>query len=313
MSDPVRHHNDAASLIREDQPMKVAITGASGFLGGYLIDELSANGHDCRGLTRSQPPCSAIEWVTGRLNETDAIGELVDGVDAVVHAAYDRPPGGFMAADDDVVATVERNLIGTLRLIEAARRAGVGRFVVISSGAVHDQVLDDRPLDETHPLWPRSPYGATKAAIEAFVSAYGRGEGFTIAALRPTAIYGQAEPIEATRWYDLIASVVRGEDVTVSKGAKVVHARDVARATMLLLTAEGVAGEVYHCVDLFVTDRQVAEIAREVAETLSRITGPAPGSTHPITSAKLKNLGLTFGGDALLKRTIANSVHALEV
>ena len=291
--------------------MKVAITGASGFLGGYLITELTAIGHDCRGLTRSQSPSAAIEWVTGGLNDPRALDALVDEVGAVVHAAYDRPVGGFMAPEDDPVATVERNLIGTLRLFEAARRAGVSRCVVISSCAVHDQILEDRPLDETHPLWPRSTYGATKAAIEAFVSSYGRGDGCAIAALRPTAIYGLAKSIEATRWYDLIASVSRGEDVTVSKGAKVVHARDVARAAALLLTADGVASEVYHCVDLFVTERHVAEITREVAGTAARITGDEPASRHPISAAKLKSLGFSCGGEPLLRSTIAEVVRAL--
>ena len=310
MRHPDRHHNDIQTPILRIT-MKVAITGASGFLGGYLIDELTANGHTCRGLSRSVRSDAAVEWVTGGLDNPEAIRSLVDGVGAVVHAAYDRPSGGFQAKDTDVVATVERNLIGTLRLIEAARQAGVSRFVVISSGAVHDEILNDRPLDETHPLWPKSHYGATKAAIEAFVSSYGRGDGFAISALRPTAIYGQADPIGTSRWYNLIASVVQGEDVTVSKGAKVVHARDVARAAMLLLAADGVDGEVYHCVDLFVTERHVAEIAREVAGTPTRINGNGPQSKHPISSPKLKNLGMMFGGYTILRATIEDIVRNL--
>ena len=56
--------------------------------------------------------------------------------------------------------------MGTLRLIESARAAGVGRFVFISTCAVHEKILDDRPLDEAHPLWAMSHYGAHKAAIE---------------------------------------------------------------------------------------------------------------------------------------------------
>ena len=71
--------------------------------------------------------------------------------------------------------------------------------------AVHETILDDRPLDEAHPLWPHSHYGAHKAAIEAFVHSYGRGHGYPICALRPTGIYGLARPARASKWFDLIA------------------------------------------------------------------------------------------------------------
>ena len=103
------------------------------------------------------------------------------------------------------------NLTGSLRLFQAAFEAGVPRFVFISTCAVHDVILDDRPLDETHPLWPTSHYGAHKAALEAFVHSYGLGQGWPICALRPTGIYGLAHPPQASRWFDLVGQVLRGE------------------------------------------------------------------------------------------------------
>ena len=63
---------------------------------------------------------------------------------------------------------VEKNVLGTLQLIRAARQANVGRFVFVSTCAVHEKILDDRPLDETHPTWATRHYGAHKAAIEQF-------------------------------------------------------------------------------------------------------------------------------------------------
>ncbi len=295
--------------------MRIAITGASGFLGRYIARELLTAGHECRGLIRPDSPRAGgkppIDWVTGSLADAVARRALVAGADAVIHAALDRPGDGFLDRPDDVAAFVDRNLLDSIRLIEAARDAGVGRFVVITSGAVHDVILGDRPLDETHPLWPRSHYGATKAALEAFVSSYGRGEGFPICALRPTSIYGLAEPQTRSRWYDLVAAVVRGDDVDCPKGAKQVHAADVARAAALLLHADGVAGEVYHCTDLFVAERDVAELARSFAATRGTITGDRPGGRHPIECSKLKSLGMTFGGAGLLRATIGKMVQAL--
>ncbi len=291
--------------------MKVAITGASGFLGRYLVEVLTAAGHQCRGLSRSARSArseSAVEWVQGSFTDGGTVAELVAGADAVVHAAFDRPGSGFIDPDIDVASYVDRNLIGSIRLIEAARRAGVGRFVLISSGAVHDEILPDRPLDETHPLWPHSHYGATKAALEAFVHSYGQGMGFPICALRPTAIYGVADPVEQSRWYDLIHAVVRGETVLCLKGGKQVHARDVARATTLLLAADGVAGQIYHCTDLFITDHAVAEMARDRAGSKARIEGEVPQARHPIACRQLKALGFKFGGEPLLQATVSDLV-----
>src|SRR4029079_2079283 len=112
-------------------------------------------------------------------------------------------------------------------------KVGVAEFVFISSCAVHDVIVTDRPLDETHPLWPASHYGAHKAAIEKFVHSYGFGQGFPICALRPTGIYGRAHPLSQSRWYELVQKVLRGEAVDCRRGGKEVHASDVAKATAL--------------------------------------------------------------------------------
>ena len=295
--------------------MKVAITGASGFLGRAIVRHLMADGHECRGLIRPDSRHAAgkpaINWVTGGLGDVEAVAALVDGADALIHAAHDAPGGGFVDPDVDVADLVERNLVATIRLVEAARRAGVGRVVVITSGAVHDVILPDRPLDEAHPLWPLTHYGATKAAIEAFVSSYGRGAGLAIAAVRPTAIYGLADPVAASRWHDLVAAVARGEAVDCRRGGKQVHADDVARAVGLLLAAPGIHGEVYDCTDLFVAERDVAEIARAVAGIDGAIDGTAPINKNPIDCAKLRQLGMSFGGRPQLEATIAALVGAI--
>src|SRR5205085_7687685 len=130
------------------------------------------------------------------------------------------------------------NLMGTLRLFQTARAAEVPRFLFISTCAVHEVILPDRPLDEAHPLWPKSHYGAHKAALEKFVHSYGLGEGWPICALRPTGIYGVAHPPAASRWYALVGQVLRGEPIESVRGGKEVHAADVARAVDLLLTAD---------------------------------------------------------------------------
>ena len=114
---------------------------------------------------------------------------LDDGTIApVVHAAVQwegpRNRGRGSHGAFDVFTGI--NLSGSLQLFQAAYEASVPRFVFVSTCAVHEVILDDRPLDETHPLWPTSPYGAHKAALEKFVHCYGLGQGWPICALRPT-------------------------------------------------------------------------------------------------------------------------------
>jgi nucleoside-diphosphate-sugar epimerase len=301
--------------------MRIAITGATGFLGRYLVRRLAAAGHKLRCWHRAGSDCSgledcaqAIDWLPGELGNTAAVQTLVQGVDSVVHAGLARPSGsGFTAsAQSDVLAFAESNVLGSLQLFQAAYEAEVPRFVFISTCAVHDVILDDRPLNEAHPLWPKSHYGAHKAALEAFVHSYGFGAGWPICALRPTGIYGLAHPPSASRWYDLVGQVLRGEAIHTARGGKEVHAADVARATELLLNtdASSVTSQAFNCYDLYVAEQHVAGIAKELTGSRSSIADLNRGPKHQIDTHKLRALGMTFGGEELLRRTVAELVEA---
>jgi nucleoside-diphosphate-sugar epimerase len=194
--------------------MRIALTGATGFVGRYIARHLAQQGNRLRCWYRPtsdrggfESCAGSLEWVQGELGDTESAQSLVAGCDAVVHAALDHPGGGFRGGEGDLVTFVDKNVLGTIRLIEAARRARAGRFVFISTCAVHEKILEDRPLDETHPLWPMSHYGAHKAAIEKFVHSYGLGEGYPICALRPTGVYGVAQPVQDSKWLDLVSAV----------------------------------------------------------------------------------------------------------
>jgi nucleoside-diphosphate-sugar epimerase len=298
--------------------MRIGITGATGFLGRYLVAEMIARGHECRCWHRmtsdrtGMPAAgSAVTWVPGDLGDPGSATDLVAGCDAVIHSALYRPGDRFMGGEGDLPQFVEKNVVGTIRLIEASRRAGVSRFVCLSTCAVHDTILGDRPLDETHPLWPASHYGAHKAAIEAFVHSYGAGHDFSICALRPTGIYGLAHPPGRSKWFDLVASVVRGQAVECRVGGKEVHAADVARAAHLLLTADGVTGEAFNCCDRYVSEFEVATIAREQGGAGGEIRGAAPTPRNQIVTRKIRALGMEFGGRPLLEKTVAELIAAV--
>lgn len=304
-------------LIRGKIAMKIAVTGGTGFLGRYIVRQLAAEGHELRCWHRAQsdrggfqPHEKAIEWVEASLADEKAAAPLVEGCDAVVHAALVLPGEGFRVTSEDLVNFAQDNILGTLRLIEAARRAGAGRFVFISSCAVHDEILNDRPLDETHPTWAKSHYGAHKGAIEQFVHSYGLGEGYPICALRPCGIYGVARPVEKSKWFDLVSRVARGEDVTADRGGKEVHAGDVAKAASLLLGAdeEKISGQAFNCCDRYIADYDVAQLAQELSGAKGTIAGERTRPRHEIDTRKLGALGMEFGGEKLLRATIGEMV-----
>jgi nucleoside-diphosphate-sugar epimerase len=301
--------------------MRIAITGATGFLGRYLVHQLAQAGHQLRCWHRPDSDRSgfegqadAIEWVPGSLGDAAVVRELLRGADAVVHAAVQwqglRNRGAGRHGTADVFFGV--NLTGSLQLFQAAFEAGVARCVFLSTCAVHEVILGGRPLDETHPLWPTSHYGAHKAALEAFVHSYGLGHGWPICALRPTGIYGLAHPPQHSRWFEIVGRVLRGEHVESARGGKEVHGLDVARAVELLLRADAqrIAGQSFNCCDMYISEEQVARIAKERTGSASVISDLNRGPKHQIDTAKFRALGMTFGGEALLRRTVQELIDA---
>jgi nucleoside-diphosphate-sugar epimerase len=300
--------------------MKIAITGATGFVGRHLLAELCNDEyrlrcwyrpHSDRGGLETIAP--HVEWVEGSLGQVEAAESLVDGCDALVHAALERPPQVRMAGKEFTPEMALHNIEGSLQLFAAARKAGVKRIVFVSSCAVYGEILSDRPLDELHPLWPDSHYGAHKAALEAFVHSYARSEDYPICALRPTGIFGLANPVSKSKWYDLVADVVGGRPVTCRSGGKEVYVGDVARAIRLLLTADEarIAGQAFNCYDLYVSQYDVVQRAMGLSGVQVQIDGGPTQPKHQIDSGKLRSLGFEFGGPANLDATIRHLIAAI--
>ncbi|MBX9797172.1 NAD(P)-dependent oxidoreductase [Sphingomonas sp.] len=149
--------------------MMLAITGGTGFVGAALIEAALAAGHEVRALTRrAQPPRDGVSWIAGALDRPESLADLVRGADAVIHVA------GTVNAPDRA-GFAAGNVAGTAAMIDAAGRAGVARFVHVSSLAARAPAL--------------SLYGATKAEAEALVMA----APLDWRIVRPPAVYGPGD------------------------------------------------------------------------------------------------------------------------
>ena len=297
--------------------LKVAVTGGTGFIGHYLLQRLGQQNYEIKAWYRSSIPADdfdtpKVDWIPGHLEDQQSMRQLVEDCDCVVHSALWKPGSTFRGGEGDVARFAEVNIIGTLQLIQASMEAGVGRFVFISTCAVHEKILDDRPLDEAHPLWPLSHYGAHKAAIEKFVCSYGVGGGYPICALRPTGVYGLHHRPEKSKWYAMIEQIVKSNPVKVSGGGKEVHAADVARAVEILLQADGIRGQAYNCYDQYVSQWDVAQLAKQAAGSNSEISGQSKCPQHQIDTSKIRSLGMDFGGQELLTSTICEIVDQIK-
>ena len=107
-------------------------------------------------------------------------------------------------------------------------------------------------------------------------------------------------------------AVVRGDDVNCQRGGKEVHAADVAQAVGLLLSADAavITGQAFNCYDRYISEFEVATMAKNITGSASSITGESKQPQHQIVTEKLRGLGMAFGGEALLEKTVRELIAA---
>lgn len=220
----------------------LAVTGGTGFVGSHLLRLALEQGYDVRALTRGwKPPEDEIAWVDGALDRSDSLVKLCTGADAIIHIA-----GAINASNRAEFEAV--NAGGTAAVVDAARKAGVRRFIHFSSLAAREPDL--------------SAYGWSKMKSERLVAA--SGLNWTI--LRPPAVYGPGDK----ETLELFRMARRGIVALPPRGHfSVIHVDDLCRLVLALLDEPDTWGETYEPDD----GRQGGWEHRHFARTLGRLYG----------------------------------------
>lgn len=255
--------------------MRVLVTGATGIVGRFIVEALTARGHAVMAMGRTPPArgffSGPVDFVSGDLEPAHAAPDLFAGVDGFVHAAFHHAPGKYRGGEGDDPETFRRlNVDGSIALFEAAKRAGVGRAVFLSSRAVYGVQPPGAVLTEETEPHSDTLYGAAKLDVERALAAMA-DDAFLPVSLRVTGIYGPAGPERAHKWAGLFADHEAGKPISPRVGTEV-HGDDMAAAVALMLEGDAAAiraalpGPVFNVSDILL-DR------RDLLAEYDRLTG----------------------------------------
>lgn len=185
---------------------KILVTGADGFIGSHLTEELVKQGFDVKAFslynsfntwgwldTLSQDIMENVEVFTGDIRDPNGVREAMKGTDAVFHlAALIAIPFSYHSPD----AYVDTNIKGTLNVLQAAKQLELDKVLITSTSEVYG-TAQYVPIDESHPYQGQSPYSATKIGADRLAESFYRSFGLPVAIVRPFNTYGPRQSVRA--------------------------------------------------------------------------------------------------------------------
>jgi nucleoside-diphosphate-sugar epimerase len=208
--------------------VKIAVTGANGFIGRRLTEQLVGSGHEVRILSRRGADLKGVDVHVGTLGSDPARAffPFLEGADVLIHCA---------GVVDDVRRMEPVHVLGTRDLLAAAE-GRVSRWVQLSSVGAYGRVRAGVVLED-HPQRPSGPYEETKARADALVLAASDAGVISAAVLRPSIVIGPEMPNDSVR--GMAAAIRHRQFFFIGRpgaSANYVHVEDVARALAFLAT-----------------------------------------------------------------------------
>lgn len=287
---------------------EVLVTGGTGLIGSHFVEELLRRGARVRIVVhrRPSPFGDRVEVVSGDLKQWDCCVRAVKGVDDVIHAA--GVTGGSKRVAIEPITMVTDSLLINTQMLEAARLAGVQRYLFISNSSVYsaseDPLMEEDAWGATTKALPENDTGAVKRTGEMQCKLYARFANIRIGIIRGGNAYGPYDNFDLETSHvvpALIRKAVERQEPYVVWGSgdtvrDFIHARDIARGGLFVLEHYCVCDPVNIATGVPVT-------IRELAAFVLQLTGHAPAAIHfdrsaPATSpakrldvAKMRRLG----------------------
>lgn len=239
---------------------RILVTGASGFVGSAVCRSAAERGHAVTGIDRRERPFSGTgAFECADIRDRAAVASLAAGVDAIIHCAAIVGPA---PASADPVSATEVNVLGTLSILEAARKQGC-RLVNLSTATLYGRLEDARPLDETAPVDPVGIYDATKLMSETLCHSYRKSFGVKAASFRTGFVYGLNHSTGDYFVGRLLSGTTRIEEAGRDHPCDFTYVKDLAAGLVLAAEAESLPEPVYNLTSG--TKRTRGELARIVA------------------------------------------------
>jgi len=218
-------------------------------------------------LAGGKKGASGLEIVFGDVRDSEQMNSLVEETDSVLHlAALIAIPHSYQAPN----SYLQTNVLGTMNMLNAARRAGVRRFVNTSTSEVYGTALHV-PISEDHPLQGQSPYSASKIGADALAHSYWSSFDLPVVTLRPFNTFGPRQSLRAVI-PTLLAQVIAGAE-SISLGSTLptrdfTYIDDTVSGFIAAINAEGVEGETINLGTGF--EISIGDLVRAVGEVVGR-------------------------------------------
>ncbi|ABQ25880.1 SDR family oxidoreductase [Geotalea uraniireducens] len=286
--------------------MRTLVTGGAGFIGSNLVKQLLKDGHEVTvldnllsGYRSNIATFPEVCLIEGDIRDDVVVAEAMKGVEVVFHLAASV---GNKRSIDHPILDAEINVIGTLKILEAARKFGIRKIVASSSAGIFGE-LKTLPIKEDHPVEPDSPYGSTKLCMEKECLSYAKLYDLEAVCLRYFNVYGLNQRFDA---YGNVIPIfaykmLRGEPLTIfgdgEQTRDFLDVRDVVQANIKAAMTLGVSGAFNIASGSRITINRLVELlsAASAINPLVQHGPPRPGDVmHSLADIRAAHEAFDF-------------------
>ena len=266
---------------------KILVTGGAGFIGSNLVKQLIDDGcsvtvldNFSSGYRSNLDPFPSVRIIEGDIRDKCAVEEAIQDAEIVFHLAASV---GNKRSIDQPILDSEINVIGTLQVLEAARKAGVRKIVTSSSAGIFGE-LKTLPIKEDHPIEPDTPYGCSKLCEEKLCLSYSKLYPIEAICLRYFNVYGPNQRFDA---YGnvipiFVFKMLQNDPITIfgdgEQTRDFVHVADVVQANINAAKSDGVSGAFNIASGKQITINQLVEI---IVKNNNNIANVEHGAQRP--------------------------------